>query len=286
MLTAETRDAVRAATLRPRADELYDAYLFDLDGTIYLGDQLLPGAADLLAELRRRSLPVRFVSNNPTRSPEAYVTKLRGLGLEAELEEVTNTVVAMVRWLEREHPDAVVFPIAERPLVDALLAAGFEVSDDASRVDVVIASYDRTLTYAKLQVAFDALWMHQRAILVTTNPDPYCPLPGGRGEPDAAAVVAAIEASTGVTLTKNVGKPDAAMVHAALAGLDVSLSRCVMVGDRLPTDIRMATDVGMASAMVLTGDSTRAEAEALPAELQPDLLLERVDHLLPGAVTR
>lgn len=268
-------------TLRPRGSELYDAYVFDLDGTVYLGEDLLPGAAEVLGELRRRNVPVRFVSNNPTKSLDAYVDKLTGLGLEASAADVTNTVVAMVRWLQANHPGAVVYPISEQPLIDALTAAGIEISDDPARIDIVIASYDRTLTYAKLQTAFDAIWFHRRAILVTTNPDRYCPFPGGRGEPDAAAVVAAIEACTSTTLTKNVGKPDPAMVRAALAGLDVDLGRCVMVGDRLGTDIAMATDAGMVSALVLTGDSTRAEAEALPADRQPTYLLERIDHLLP-----
>lgn len=268
-------------TLSRRASELCDAYVFDLDGTIYLGDELLPGAAELLAELRRRDIPVRFVSNNPTKSPQQYLDKLRGLGLQVEASEVTNTVVAMVRWLTAEHPGAVVYPIAEQPLLDALADAGIEVSDDPSRIDIVIASYDRGLTYAKLQTAFDAIWFHERAILVTTNPDRYCPFPGGRGEPDAAAVVAAIEACTSTTLAKNVGKPDPAMLRAALDGLDVDMSRCVMVGDRLATDIQMAIDAGMRSALVLTGDSTAQEAQALPPAQQPTYMLDRIDHLLP-----
>src|SRR5690625_7811429 len=91
-------------TLRPRGSELYDAYVFDLDGTIYLGDDLLPGAAETLGELRRRQIPVRFVSNNPTKSPQQYVDKLTGLGVAATLADVTNTVVAMVRWLQATHP--------------------------------------------------------------------------------------------------------------------------------------------------------------------------------------
>jgi len=145
----------------------------------------------------------------------------------------------------------------------------------------VIASYDRTFTYAKLQTAFDAIWYHRRAILVTTNPDRFCPFPGGRGEPDAAAIVAAIEACTGTTLAKNVGKPNPAMVRAALAGLDVPMDRAVMVGDRLGTDMAMAREAGMASALVLTGDSTAEEARALDPGQQPTYMLERIDDLLP-----
>lgn len=267
--------------LSPRGSDFFDAYVFDLDGTIYLGDGLLPGAVEVLGELRRREIPVRFLSNNPTKSPSQYVRKLADFGLQIAPEEVSNTVVAMVRWLQGTQPGAVVYPIAEQPLIEALGEAGIEISDDPARIDVVIASYDRTFTYAKLQTAFDAIWYHRRAILVTTNPDRFCPFPGGRGEPDAAAIVAAIEACTGATLTKNVGKPNPAMVRAALAGLDVPMHRAVMVGDRLGTDMAMARDAGMASALVLTGDSTAAEARALDPEHQPAYMLERIDDLLP-----
>lgn len=267
--------------LIPRPSEFYDAYVFDLDGTIYLGDGLLPGAKEVIDELRSREVPVRFLSNNPTKSPDQYVSKLAGLGLPIEPDEVSNTVVAMVRWLLEHRPGAVVYPIAEQPLIEALGEAGIEISEDPARIDVVIASYDRTFTYAKLQTAFDAIWYHQRAILVTTNPDRFCPFPGGRGEPDAAAIVAAIEACTSTTLTKNVGKPNPAMVRAALAGLNVPMHRAVMVGDRLGTDMAMAIEADMASALVLTGDSTAAQARALDEPRQPTYLLERIDHLLP-----
>ena len=179
-----------------RPERLHAAYVFDLDGTIYLGDQLLPGAQRLIGELRRRRLPVRFLSNNPTKDPEQYQRKLEGLRLPTPLGDIANTVVTTTRWLLAHRPGAVLFPIAEPPLVDALRAAGFEISDDPARIDVVIASYDRTFDYRKLQIAFDAIWFHKRAFLIETNPDRFCPFPGGRGEPDCAAVTAAIEACT------------------------------------------------------------------------------------------
>ena len=265
-------------------ERFYQAYIFDLDGTIYLGDHLLPGSRRLITELRRRDIPVRFLTNNPTKDPAQYAQKLDALGLPTPKSDIVNTVVAMTSWLQANHPEARVYPIAEQPLVDALTRAGITITDDPAQIDVVIASYDRTFTYAKLQTAFDAIWYHQRAILVTTNPDRYCPFPGGRGEPDAAAIVAAIEACTGATLTKNVGKPDPAMLTAALEGLDVDPAQCVMVGDRLHTDIRMAADAGVPSALVLTGDSTAAEAESVDPAHQPTFVLERVDQLLPAQV--
>jgi HAD superfamily hydrolase (TIGR01450 family) len=262
-------------------DRLYQGYVFDLDGTIYLGDQLLPGARRLVEELRGRGAAVRFLSNNPTKDPEQYAAKLGGLGLPTPVEEIVNTVVTMTRWLLDNAPDAVVYPISEPPLVRALERAGIAMSSDPAEIDVVVASYDRSFTYEKLQIAFDAIWYHRRARLVATNPDRYCPFPGGRGEPDSAAIIAAVEACTGARCEANVGKPDPAMLRAALAGLDLAFGDCVMVGDRLGTDIRMALDAGMPAALVLTGEARAEDLERLAAADRPDFVLDRVDRLLP-----
>lgn len=266
------------------AARLYSAYVFDMDGTLYLGNELLPGVARTISELRRREIPVRFLTNNPTKDPAEYAVKLTRLGIPTPVDEIVNTVGATVHWLRQHRPNAVVYPIAERPVVDALTAAGFLLSEDPTRIDVVLASYDRGFAYRKLQVAFDALWRYRRAVLVATNPDPYCPLPGGRGEPDCAAVVAAIEACTGVTCTAVVGKPNPDMLHHALRGLDLPLQDCVMVGDRLSTDIAMARSAGAASALPLTGESKWEDVLRLRAEERPTYVLDRLDHLLPEEV--
>ena len=270
--------------MSPRPTRLYEAYVFDMDGTIYLGDDLLPGAMRLVTELRRREIPVRFLSNNPTRDPDMYAAKLTALGLPTPVEDIANTVVTTVRWLIDHRPGAVVFPIAEEPLCRALVAAGIEISDDPARIDIVISSYDRHFDYRKLQIAFDAIWFHRRAELVETNPDKYCPFPGGRGEPDCAAITAAIEACTGTKKVASFGKPDPIMVEEALRGLAVAPEDCLMVGDRLMTDVAMAVDAGMASCLVLTGDSTSGEAEALPTHRRPTYMVDRVDELLPDTV--
>ncbi len=265
-------------------DKLYDAYVFDMDGTIYLGDHLLPGAKRLIEGLHSLGKPVRYLSNNPTKDPEEYSEKLDMLGLPTPIEEIANTVVTTTRWLKMNHPDATVFPISEEPLKRALAKAGIKMSENPEEIDIVIASYDRTFDYRKLQIAFDAIWFHKRAFLITTNPDKFCPFPGGRGEPDAAGIVAAIEATTGTKLKANMGKPEAAMLEAALGDLDVDPKNCMMVGDRLGTDIGMAINTGMASTLVLTGDSTLEEAEALDKSHQPTYVLDRVDHLIPESI--
>lgn len=265
-------------------EQLYRAYVFDMDGTIYLGDDLLPGSERLINTLRDRDIVVRFLSNNPTKDPEQYAEKLARLGLPTPVSDIANTVVTMTNWLVDHHPDAVVYPIAEQPLIRSLEKAGIAMSDDPAQIDIVIASYDRTFTYEKLQTAFDAIWFHQRAFLVATNPDRYCPFPGGRGEPDCAAIIAAIEACTGTTCRVNVGKPDPTMLAESLRGLDIEPAEAVMVGDRLSTDIGMALRAGADSALVLTGDTQREELEGLAPEASPTYVLDRVDRLLPTAV--
>ena len=265
--------------------ELFDAYVFDMDGTIYLGDHLLPGVARLINELRRREIPVRFLSNNPTKDPEQYAEKLAKLGLPTELDDIANTVVTTTAWLKAHHPDAVVFPISEEPLKRALAKAGIRMSEDPAEIDIVIASYDRGFDYRKLQIAFDAIWFHKRAFLIQTNPDLFCPFPGGRGEPDCASITAAIEACTGTSSRRSLGKPDPIMLQTVMATLpNAEVERSVMVGDRLQTDIKMALDTDMVSAVVLTGEATADDVAAPPPHLAPKLVLDRIDRLIPERI--
>jgi HAD superfamily hydrolase (TIGR01450 family) len=267
-----------------RPDRVYAGYIFDMDGTIYLGEHLLPGVAETIGFLRERGATIRYLSNNPTRDPSQYKAKLEHLGLPTPLDDIVNTVVSTVNWLRDFAPDAVLFPIAEEPLVRALTEAGFRLSEDPSEIDIVIASYDRGFNYRKLQIAFDTLWHHKRGILVQTNPDRYCPFPGGRGEPDCAAIVAAIEACTGVKCSANFGKPDPIMAKEALHGLDIDPADVLMVGDRLATDVSMGRLAGMSTALVLTGDNTLADVAALPPGEHPTYIVETVQQLIPAAV--
>ena len=279
MTNRDTRES--SAGIDKFPEDLYEGYIFDLDGTIYLGDELLPGAKRLILKLRELGKKVVFLSNNPTKDPEQYSEKLTKLGLPTPEEETVNTVITMTQWLLQNHPDATVFAISEEPLKKAIRGAGIKMSEDPEEIDIVIASYDRTFEYRKLQIAFDAIWFHERAFLVTTNPDRYCPFPGGRGEPDAAAIVAAIEACTGTKCRVNVGKPDPIMLETIMGMVGLDASQCVMAGDRLYTEIRMALDAGMPSAVVLTGETT-AEMLAVETENRPDYVLDRIDRLIPG----
>jgi len=264
-----------------RPKRLYRGYLFDLDGTIYLGKDLVPGARDIMAQLRANEAKVVFLSNNATRDPQMYVDKLTALGIPATLNEILNTVVTMTAWLLEHAADKKIFVIGEAPLKSALTGAGLTLTEDAREVDIVVASYDRTFEYRKLQIAFDALAVYRRAILVTTNPDVFCPFPAGHGEPDAGAIVAAIEACTGAKCRVNAGKPDRLMLETAMRQIGLSPAECLMVGDRLSTDIAMGIAAGMDTALVLTGETTLPMLAS--SDFLPTYVLHGVHELLPAA---
>ncbi|MGQ9613712.1 HAD-IIA family hydrolase [Chloroflexus sp.] len=256
----------------------YDGYIFDLDGTIYLGDILLPGAAELLQTLRREGRRVTFLSNNPTKTRRQYAERLQRLGIAADEHEIVNSSAVMVEWLLVNAPGAPLFVVGEAPLIGELEAAGFPLSEQPGEIAFVVASFDRTFTYRKLQIAFDAIRAGAR--LVATNPDRFCPVPGG-GEPDAAAIIAAIEACTDTRCEVIVGKPSPIMARTVTNLIGLPPERCIIVGDRLMTDIAMGVTAGMDTALVLTGDSQRTDLERSP--YQPTYVLERIDELIGGS---
>jgi HAD superfamily hydrolase (TIGR01450 family) len=262
-------------------EHLYDGYIFDMDGTIYLGSELLPGAYRLITTLRKLGKRVVFLSNNPTRDVEMYVAKLEKLGLPTPAEEIVTTVFTTTQWLLQNAPNAVVYPISEEPLIRSLRNAGIQMSDDPSKIDIVIASYDRTLEYKKLQIAFEALWYHKRARLICTNPDHFCPFPGGRGEVDAGAIIAALEDATGVKLEVNCGKPSPVMLNTIMNVMKLSSSQCITTGDRLYTEIKMGIDSGMDTALVFTGETSPQMLAEYPEEGHPTYALDRIDRLIP-----
>jgi HAD superfamily hydrolase (TIGR01450 family) len=254
---------------------LYDAYIFDLDGTVYLGDTLLPGSGEAISELRRRGKRTVFLSNNPTHSRRGYSEKLTRLGLPTPAQDIINSSAVMVDFLKRELPNARVFVCGEEPLCNELRDAGFVLTENAHETDAVIASFDRTFTYRKLQLAFDALRAGAR--FFATNADRYCPVPGG-GEPDAAAIIAAIEACTSTRVEVVVGKPSRYMADAILNLVRLPASQCIIIGDRLETDVLMGVQAGMASALTLTGATTR-EILSL-SEIKPTYVVESLMDLI------
>ena len=254
---------------------LFAGYIFDLDGTVYLGDALLPTAGETLRNLRERGMRTIFISNNPTHPHEEYSAKLTRLGVPTSVEDILTSSLVMVDFLKRRMPGAHLFVVGEEPLCAELRLGGFELTDHAENVEAVIASFDRTFVYRKLQIAFDAI--RSGARFFATNPDRFCPVPSG-GEPDCAAIIAAIEACTNTRVEAVVGKPSRYMIDAALNLMGMPAADRLMIGDRLETDISMGHEAGMSTALMLTGATPLSALEGSP--IQPTYVLRQLSDLL------
>ena len=250
-------------------------WLFDLDGTVYLGEGLLPGAAETIAALRADGRRVAFLSNKPLYSRADYAEKLTRLGIPTRTDEVVNSSIVLARHLRKLDPGAPVFVIGEPPLIVELREHGFEVRGDAEVRWVVIA-FDRTFDYAKLNTALQAVRRHD-ARLIATNPDRTCPVEGGE-IPDCAGMIAAVEAVTGKRVEAVVGKPSPIILEVALETLGVGAGDCVIVGDRIETDIVMGKQRGLATVLVLSGITRPGDPRI--AELAPDLVVPGIRALL------
>ena len=251
------------------------AVVFDLDGTIYLGDELFACAQAAIERLRAAQIPVYFLSNNPTKTPSEYVHKLAKMGIPVAESAVLTSGLIMAEWLAAQTPIPRVYPIGEPALIALLTQYGVPMHDTPGAIDYVLASFDRTFAYAKLQIAFDAI--RAGATLIATNPDKYCPVPGG-GQPDAAALIAAICACTDTTLAFTAGKPSQIAAQAVARRAGVPVAQCMMVGDRLETDISMG-DTGMQTALVMSGATTPALLAAWHG-YQPDLVCADVGEVV------
>jgi arabinose operon protein AraL len=263
-----------------------DGFIFDLDGTIYLGESALPGAVKCICELRQRGKKLIFVSNKPLAPRSAYAAKLTRLGIPTQEDEIITSAVVLARHLASALPTLRLYVVGEKYLVEELRAHGLTVVEELldqdpqeriepDGIDAVVVAFDRTLDYRKLNTAYQALCHGAR--FFATNADKTCPVPGG-AIPDAGAILAALEQITGRKLELLAGKPSPLMMRVALEQLGVPASRCMITGDRLETDVRMGQSAGMLTGVVLTGVSTREAALQQPAP--PDLILDHIDKLL------
>lgn len=261
----------------------FAGYAFDLDGTLYLGDGALPGAVDVVGRLRAEGRGVVFVTNNPLHPKEHYADKLSRLGIPAGPADIVTATDATITYLGERHPGRRLLVISEPLVADTLAAAGWDLTADPAKAEVVVVSFDRTFDYAKLTAAYRAVRLHGAA-LVATNPDPYCPTPDG-GLPDCAAMLAAVEACTGARAEAVAGKPSRYMAAAALDRLGVASDTAAMVGDRLATDMAMAAAAGMAGVLVLSGATTETDVEAARRDGRPvpPHVVAGVHELLPPA---
>jgi arabinose operon protein AraL len=252
----------------------YRGWLLDLDGTVYLGERLIPGAAEAIAALRADGRRVGFLSNKPLQTRDEYAAKLTRLGVPATPGDVINSSLVLAQHLRALDPGAPVFVIGEAPMRAEMTAHGFEVRDD-EHVGWVVIAFDRTFTYAKLNIALQAV--RRGARLIATNPDRTCPVEDGE-IPDCAGMIAAVEAVTDTKVEMIVGKPSPIILEVALRALGCTAGESVIVGDRVETDMAMGKRLGLATILVLSG-VTRPDDTRIAA-LAPDHVLRSVRELI------
>jgi arabinose operon protein AraL len=241
----------------------------DLDGTVYRGDGLLPGADDAISTLRERGVSVLFVSNKAIERREQYAEKLDRLGVPCESADVITSATVTADFLARNHSERVCYVVGEESLREQLRDAGLAVTDAPDETTALVASMDRGFDYATLSDALEA--MDDETLFVATNPDRTCPVAGGE-VPDAAGMIGAIEGVTGRELDRVMGKPSETMLNTAVTKLDLDPSECLLVGDRLETDIEMGNRVGMTTVLVLTGVTDRGDLDG--ASTRPDHVID------------
>ena len=252
----------------------YRGWLFDLDGTVYRGDALIPGADAAIAAIRAAGRRVAFLSNKPLQTRAEYAAKLTRLGVPAAPDDVINSSLVLARYLRDRDPGAPVFVIGEPPMRQEMADHGFEVRSD-ERVRWVVIAFDRTFDYGKLNVALQAVKGGAR--LIATNPDRTCPVEGGE-IPDCAGMIAAVEAVTDRKVKTIVGKPSPIILEVPLAAVGVPAAEAAIVGDRIETDIVMGRRLGLGTVLVLSG-VTRGDDPRIAA-VAPDHVLQSIRDLV------
>jgi arabinose operon protein AraL len=262
---------------------VFRGFIFDLDGTVYRSDQLIPGADAVIRLLKESGRKVVFVSNKPIQTREDYAAKLARLGIPTEPDEVINSTFVMTNYLKNNAPRAKLFVVGEAPFIEELRKAGFAITDEPKEIEYVVVAFDRTFDYQKLNIAYQAIKMG--AHFVATNPDRTCPIEGGE-IPDCAGMIAAIEAVTGKKVEIVAGKPSRIMIQTLLDVLGLRAEDCILIGDRIETDIKMGKEAGMATGIVLTGvTDEKTLMQYKHTSDQPDFIFQSiadVENLLIG----
>ena len=267
-----------------------ELFLFDMDGTLYLGDDVFEGAVSLMEDLPNLGYEYIYLTNNSSRSGLDYIPRLRRLGFPCEKENIFSSGMATGMYIMQNCPDARVYFVGTEAFRKELVSYGVNVlEDDLSDVpksaydrdltslppaDMVVAGFDIELVYEKLNRACH--YLRRGARFIAANPDLVCPMPEGEVLPDCGSICALLEKSSGVA-PEYIGKPNANMINVISKMTGVPNSKICAVGDRIYTDIAVAQNAGAVSVLVMSGETTPEILSA--AERKPDYVLDNVKEL-------
>lgn len=258
-------------------------WIFDLDGVIYRGSEPQPYAREFVLHIRSRGNLVRFLTNKAAHSREDYAQILTSLGIPTSPAEVMTSGYATALYLaEQGTAGKIVYRIGEEGIDRELSSFGFRVlkngESPSEKIDYVVVGMDRSFTYEKLARAQKAIL--DGAKFIATNEDPTLPVENGRILPGAGCMVAAVRVATS-TEPFVVGKPHTYSLQKLLDSTNVTPEQTIIVGDRLDTDILAGRRIGATTVLVLTGVTTKEQAEAAAEEMKPDIIVETLRELIP-----
>lgn len=260
----------------------------DMDGTIYMGSNLFPFTLDFLKKLADNGIGYSFLTNNPTKSVSDYLSKLEKMGISATEENMYTTSLAAIDYIKSHYPDAKRLYLLGTPsMVSQFEKAGYAAcSDDPEDIpDVLVGSFDMTLTYSRLCRA--AWWASQGIPYIATNPDRVCPTNEKTVLVDCGSICKCIEHATGRKPDITLGKPDPNMLTGIMERHSLRPEEIAMVGDRIYTDTAMAHNAGAFGVLVLSGETTletalavaeKAKTEKNPEFYPPDLIAKNIEE--------
>ncbi len=256
-----------------------EGIILDIDGTVARGRQVLPGALETLAELRRRGIRFAFFTNDNSKPIRAWVERLGDMGIDAEPEEIVTSALVAAEVMAEVHPSSPILAVGDIGLLEALDAKGLDLVDavDVDRATAVVMGRDPNFDQERLKTVCRAIW--NGAEFFATNYDPRLPVAGGF-VPATGPMVKAAAYATGIEPIVT-GKPSPWSGRMAMRILGVDPGRGLVVGDQLGTDIAMGRNAGMQTVLVLTGTASAADAASAPPEHRPDAIIGGITDLVP-----
>lgn len=251
-------------------------YLFDMDGTLYLGNRLYDFTIELLDQIRRTGGKYLFITNNSSKSVEDYVKKLASLGISATREDFMTSSQATAFYLHKHHEGQRLYVCGTESLKAELRSEGFTVTDTLDEVDCIVMGFDTELTFRKLHDVSFLLATRPELPYIATNPDLVCPTEFG-SVPDCGSVCIGIKNATGREPIV-IGKPSPLMPQLAMDKLGIGPEHTCVVGDRIYTDVKSGLNAGCTGILVLSGETTRQILDA--SDVKPDLVLESGQEIL------
>lgn len=250
-----------------------ELYLLDMDGTLYLGDDVFDGAVNFIEILKKTGRKYIYLTNNSSRAGSDYIGRLRRLGFPCEEGDVFTSSMATGLYIQERFPNKGVFAVGTEAFKKELLSYGIKLSDEED-VSLVCVGFDTELTYHKLERAVH--YLRRGAKFIAANPDLVCPMPKGEVLPDCGSICSLLTSASGKE-PLYIGKPNRNMVDIISQKYGVENSRICCVGDRLYTDIAVAQNANAVSVCVLSGEATKVMIDA--QETKPDYVLKDVKEL-------